>query len=92
MINEKKLEKIVKILGKDVIGDLDAMPVDVLKDHLVFSEHSIMEATRELDANPKFQEIKQSLKDLSEGLREVKKRQNALIQYILHRLEESGKV
>ncbi len=91
MISEKKLEKIEKILGKDMIGDLDAMPVDVLKDHLIFSEQSINETIRELEANPKYQELKESLKALSEGLREVKKRQGAIIQYILHRLEDAGK-
>lgn len=90
MLTEKKLEKIEKILGKDMMGDLEAMPKDVLKDHLVSAEHSIMEATRELEANPKYTELKESLKALSEGLRDVRKRQNAIIAYVISLLEDQG--
>jgi hypothetical protein len=35
------------------------MPVDVLKDHPIAAEHSINEAVRELEANPKYQELKE---------------------------------
>lgn len=90
MLSEKKLAKIEKALGKDTLAEIDAQPVDALKDTLVSAEHSIMEAARELESNEKYQEIKESLKVLSSGLREVKGRQNAIIAYVLHRLEESG--
>lgn len=88
MINDKKLEKIVKALGPDTVQELNALYQDKLPGVIVAAESSIKQATEELEANPKYQEIKESLKALSQGLREVKKRQNAIIQYALHRLEE----
>lgn len=83
MLSDKKLNRIEKALGKEMMGELEALPVEVLKDTLVNAEHAINEAVRELEANPKFQELKDSLKAISEGLREVKKRQTAIIQYSL---------
>jgi hypothetical protein len=90
MLNDKKLNKIEKILGKDTLNHLDSCPTDILKDTIVGSEHSINEAVRELEANPKYSELKESVKALSEGLREIKKRQNAIIQYALSLLEDRG--
>lgn len=90
MLSDKKLNRIEKALGKEMMGELEALPVEVLKDTLVNAEHAINEAVRELEANPKFQELKDSLKAISEGLREVKKRQTAIIQYSLSLLEDKG--
>lgn len=90
MLSDKKLSRIEKALGKEMMGELEALPVEVLKDTLVNAEHAINEAVRELEANPKFQELKDSLKAISEGLREVKKRQTAIIQYSLSLLEDKG--
>lgn len=90
MLSEKKLAKIERALGKDTLANIDAQPVDVLKDTLVSAEHSIMEATRELEASPAYQEVKENYKALSSGMKEVRARQNAIIAYVLHRLEESG--
>lgn len=90
MLSDKKLARIEKTLGKESMADLEAMAVDVLKDTLVNAEHSINDAVRELEANPKFQELKESIKALSEGLRDVKKRQTAIIQYALSLLEDKG--
>lgn len=90
MLNDKKLAKIEKVLGKETMAHLESCPVDVLKDTVCTAEHAINEAIRELESNPKYQEIKESLKALSEGMREVKKRQNAIIQYSLSLLEDKG--
>jgi len=90
MLSDKLFAKIEKILGKETMSELEALDVSMLKDHIVASEHAIMEAQRELEANPKYQEIKESLKALSEGLRDVKKRQNAMIRYNLSLLEDKG--
>jgi hypothetical protein len=91
MLTDKQMKKVKDILGQDMIADLDKMDVDTLGSHLYIAEHSIMEARRELDANPKFQELKDSLSALSAGMREVKKRQTAIIHYIVSLLEEKGK-
>lgn len=91
MISDKKLEKLEKILGVDTVNDLKSAPKEDLDVSIIKSSQSIKEATEELEANPEFQRLKESLKAISEGLREVKKRQNAIIQYSLHLLEEAGK-
>jgi hypothetical protein len=90
-MNDKKLAKIKKILGDDTLQHLDSCPVDVLKDTVCIAEHAINEALRELESNLKYQELKESLKAVTAGLREVKARQNAIIQYSLSLLEEKGK-
>lgn len=91
MISDKKLEKLEKILGVDTVNDLKSAPKEDLDVSIIKSSQSIKEAIEELEANPEFQRLKESLKAISEGLREVKKRQNAIIQYSLHLLEETGK-
>lgn len=90
MLSDKKLSRIEKALGKETMADLESLSMEVLKDRLVAAESSIKQAIDELEANPKYQEIKDSLKALSEGLREVKKRQNAIIQYSLSLMEDKG--
>lgn len=90
MISDKKLQKIEKILGEDSLVLLEGMSSELLKNQIVTAEKAIKDTLSELEANPKYHEIKESLKALTEGLKEVKKRQNATIQYILHLLEEKG--
>lgn len=90
MLSEKRLAKIEKALGQDKMIELERNSVDQMRDAIVDSEYAIREAINELEANPKYLELKESLKALSEGLREVKKRQNAIIQYCLSILEDRG--
>ena len=51
---------------------------------------SIKQAKEELDATQEYQQLKADKSDLEGGLRDVKKRQNAIIQYSLHLMEEKG--
>lgn len=90
MISDKKLEKIEKILGKEYIQELAPAPDDALKALIINAEYAIKQSIEELEANPKYQELKESLKALSEGLKDIKKRQNAIIQYALHLIEFKG--
>jgi hypothetical protein len=90
MINPNKLAKIEKLLGPDTINDLKIMPKEELVNTVVQSEVSIKTAQEELEANEKYQELKEAVKAMSAGLREVKQRQNAIIQYCLHLKEEGG--
>lgn len=88
MISDKNMKKIEKLLGLELLDELaDTHPDADLKDKLVKAEAAIESARAELEANPKFQALKDDLKALSEGMREVNKRQRAIIQYILHVLE-----
>lgn len=78
-----KLDKILKKLDKATIEEMDAMDEPKIKNLIAVSEESIARATRERDGNDKYRSAKLAVKDLSEGLKDVKKRQNAKIQYAL---------
>lgn len=92
MLTDKKLARIEKTLGKEIMEELSARGPEGLEASIAASAGAIKESEDALEANPKFLELKESLKACSEGLREVKKFQNAKIQYSLHLLEEKGKV
>ncbi len=90
-MNNSKLEKLIKSLGRSTTEDLDKMTVDELRNTIVHAESSMKQAKEELEDNPRFAAMKESLSDLSAGMREVNKRQRAIIQYALLKLEENGK-
>lgn len=91
MMSDKKLAKIEKILGQDLIDSLIAMPPEELQSTIAGSAGAIKEASEALEANTQYQQLKESLKALSQGMREVKTFQNAKIQFALHLLEEAGR-
>ena len=90
MLSDKKLNKIEKALGKDKMAELEGLSAEELKSAIVAAESSVKQATDELERNQEFQALKESIKAMSEGLREVKKRQSNITQYSLHLLEEKG--
>lgn len=87
MLSDKKLVKIQEILGQDILQEMDSLSDELLKEGLVKATSSIAQATAELENNPTYQSLKESIKALSQGLRDVKRYQGAIIQYALHRLE-----
>jgi uncharacterized membrane protein YecN with MAPEG domain len=91
MLNSKKQEKIEKILGNDTLQELEGLNSVQLKERVAFAEGAIKQVQDELEANPNYQEMKENLKALSFSVKEVKKRQKAIVQYSLHLLEESDK-
>lgn len=91
MLSDKKLQRIEKTLGPDLISELNRVNDEGLTYTVAACSAAIKEAEDQLEANPKYQDLKASLKACSEGVREVKKFQNAQIQYALHLLEEKGK-
>ena len=91
MLSDKKLARIEKILDVDTREDLSSRSAEDLGKAIVAADAAIKQVSDELEANPKYQELRESIKALSEGLRDVKKRQNAIVQYSLHLLEEKGK-
>lgn len=90
MISNKKLARIEKLLGRDAMGVLEGASPESLGVTIAHSCAAMKEAEDQLEANPKYQELKESLKACSAGLREVKAFQNAKIQYALHLSEERG--
>lgn len=91
MLSDKKFEKIKKALGKDMIQELDKLSVDELKSRIVMAEESVKTAIEGLETNTKYQALKTDISMFNKGLGEVKKRQNSIVRYSLHLLEEKGK-
>jgi len=92
MLSDKKLTSIKKLLGDDRMADLVSSPEEELKVIIANSAGYIKQAQDELEANPKYQDLKESLKAANSGLREIKAIHNAVIQYSLSLLEEKGKI
>jgi DNA polymerase III delta prime subunit len=89
-MNPKKLEKIEKALGVETVRELEALNSEELKAKLVVAEQAIKGAIDELEANEEYQDLKESVKAMQAGMRDVKKRQNAIIQLSLHLMESKG--
>lgn len=90
MINSRKLEKIEKLLGSEIVSDINSLSSEALDAQIVTSSASIKAAEEELEANEEFQQLKESVKAMGAGMREVRKFQNAKIQLSLHLLESKG--
>lgn len=91
MISDKDKTKIIKELGKQTVDGMASLTEADLREAVVASGHAIKTAKAELEANPKYQQVKELVNDLRAGMSAVKKRQGAIIQYALHLLEEKGK-
>jgi len=83
-----KLEQILKKLPQDVIAELDAADTETLNKCIVSAETAIADTKEELDNSPQYQELKENLKALTAGYKELKTYQSAKIQYALIRLKE----
>jgi len=90
MLSDKKLDKIQKILNKDRLSEIDSLDEQHLRFELARAAGAIKAAKDELQANPKYQQLKEDIKHLSEGMKEISKFQGAIIEYVLHLLEEKA--
>jgi DNA-binding transcriptional regulator GbsR (MarR family) len=81
-----KIEKIIKELGQDFLDELDALSPEDVKNRIVSAGQAIKTAKDELEANPNYQELKENIKALRSGFSAVKKRQNAITDYLLTKL------
>lgn len=85
-----KIEKAVKLLGLEVTAELEAMDADALQKRIVQANEVMRQVDEELEANEKYQEIKESLKVLTSGKREVNAWQKATISVALSVLNGGG--
>lgn len=90
MLSDKKLEKIEKTLGDETVSTLIGLSPEELKLRVLVAEVGMKEAQDELDANEEYQALKESKKDMEAALKDVNKRQKAVIAYSLHLLEGKG--
>lgn len=91
MLRTRKQTKEEKLLGVDTCSELESMDAEALEVVIVQSSANIKQAKEELDANEKYQSIKSDLLLINSGFHEVRKRQNAMIQYALKLREAKGK-
>ncbi len=85
------LEKIEKVLRRDVLEEMQALAPEDLIAGVTASEQAIAGAREQLDANPAYQDAKENVKAISQSFRDLKKYQTAKIQYALLLLKELGK-
>ena len=83
-----KIDKLTKKLGIDTIQDLGKLDKAAMQSRIVQAEQAMQQAHDELEANPNYQELKENLKALMAGKREVNSRQRAVIEYCLYLMEE----
>ena len=85
-------DKELKTLGRDTMEEMEAMMPGDLEKVILEATSSMDQVKKELEANPKYQDLKYSLSSLTAGKRDVDKRQKARIKYALERLTEIGKL
>ena len=88
-----ELQKIAKKIGddgEDVVRELEAMSVEELNKRIAQANQAIAETKTGLDQNENYVKAKETSKLLSSGFREVKKRQNAIIQVAVQFRKDKG--
>jgi hypothetical protein len=96
--SQYKVYKVQQALGSDTVDEMNAMGPEALDKVILESVKSVEQAAEEMEANEKYQEAKraakiaaQPKKDFEDGLKDLKKRQNARIAYARHLLASQGK-
>lgn len=85
-----KYEKALKNLDVETVKEIEALNGEALKQRIVQANQAMEQAERELEENPNYQELKESLKAVTAGMKEVRKRQNSVICVSLANLESKG--
>jgi hypothetical protein len=86
----KNLDKVLKAIGEETKVEMDAMEETSLRNVIVQAQSAMSEVESQLDNNVEYQRILQLKSDMTQGKKEVDKRQKAKIAYALMRLEEVG--
>ncbi len=81
-----KLDKAIKNVGDETYQEMQAMAPDALKQRIVEASEAMRKVAAELEANEKYQEIKENKKALEAGKKEVNARQNSVIAIALNLL------
>lgn len=75
---------------KDILAELQALDGEGLKGRVTSSSQAIHDAEQELNQNEAYLRAKEDAKLLSAGLRDVRKRQKAVIKTCLELRKERG--
>jgi len=90
MNNDKLMNKIYKVLGEQVVNETRVLSKEQLESVIVVATQNIEEARSDLESNPKYQQLKSDLADLTAGLKDIKKANNARIQLAVILINERG--
>lgn len=86
----QKLAKAIGSDGEDILKELEASDVEALNKRIAQANHAISDTKAELDQNAEYVQSKENVKLLSSGLKEVRKRQNAIIKVCLQLRKDRG--
>jgi septation ring formation regulator EzrA len=86
----EKMAKKIGTDGEDIVKELEAMDTAALNKRIAQANQAIAETKAQLDANVKYAQAKEAVKDLSSGFRDVKKRQNAIISVAVQLRKDRG--
>jgi uncharacterized small protein (DUF1192 family) len=88
-----EMQKLAKKIGsdaEDVLKELEAMDVTDLNKRIAQASQAISVTKAELEQNEAYVEARDTKKLLSSGFREVKKRQNAIIEVAVQLRQDKG--
>ncbi len=89
-MTDKKYEKIVKILGPELVAELNSLDKEALSAVIVTAAQAMEQVQKELDDNAAYQALKESKSDMEAGLKGVNKFQKAKVAIAIDRLRELG--
>ncbi len=89
-MTDKKLEKIEKILGVELVNEINAFDDSTLKQTIVSAEQAMELVQKELDENQEYQALREKLLDMTAAKKEVFKFQKAKISLALNALASKG--
>ncbi len=85
-----KIDKAYKTLNEDTVKELEASDAETLMNRITLASEAMRQVEDELEANEKYQRLREDLKAITEGKREVFKRQRAIICICLKFLKDKG--
>jgi len=86
----QKLAKKIGPDGEDVLRELEAADTEELNKRVAQASQAISDTKEELNKNAEYVQVKEDIKLLSSGFREVKQRQNAIIKVCLQLRKDRG--
>jgi hypothetical protein len=81
--NKGKDSKLETLLGKDTIAELEALDGPALNKRIAEANEAMSECKVQLEADPVYQDIKESMKAVSGAYRDLCKRQRGIIEVCL---------
>jgi len=85
-----KLQTALKNLDIETVKEMEAMDSPELKKRVVEANQAMQQVSDELESNEAYQGLKESIKAVTAGKKEVDKRQKSVIAVCLAQLADKG--